>query len=833
MGNNGWSGSRRTGRYGKESLHHSAAGVVGLVPRSAATNSTTGLGESEKGRQKTRNPQKKLESATIPHVEDPLQLAREDGATDSCYAVTKHVIPNVPQQSQSREVGTAPQKNISATEISDTHKPISPIQSAGIDTPRNTVADFNGNAPLTKKSQDGKEHIDGSTDDRGSTTQIEKARPKIKFQRLTLSLPRKSESRRERSARKKYTLLHLKTEVDWNEDLRPTDDEDLCHANSNDEGTSVSTPDPKPMYEDGENLNHKRKKSNTETYSGIHRKPAKRAPITRMESIQPPQLHLTSLTTKRTLSLQPRSIASNTMVELLPGGRPQDSLSAQKSPESNQNDLATQQHEVIEITSSPVVSTFTTSDHGIDVLRGQTYRVIGTSSNGRGEIVGQKLADALVGVQLDSQPRPAVQTTLNSNHKERFEDTRQEVASPSLRMPTTDGSQSQDPQVLDHSIKQAQASLGVREQRQGFSGAFQLTNTTPFPLGMANLRNTGGTQILAKRQGSLDGSDGVNDHNLAQDHLQKDYAPESLETVDAMEDPHRDVPQPPRAVSEHDTGSSSQNSPHIGTKISPATFCRSRDNETHHTPESQKPLLRLQTPIQGRASILGGFKTAPRSSIVDSKGSPRLMLQGNLVTDKVQSPLQDVTAPSDVEIPDPSSSNYDKDSNENPLDSSEDEITWSKYQRDMFMEYGFQTASMKKSRARSSAPIEDSSTENTNEVLDQQNTKALPVDSIPACVNLSLGASIKRQCHTHGVDHIRTAEVKSGPNQLPTDELRAHTGRNNGAPISTEMLRPPKTAFEAQQFPQSGESDPLDWISSLQAAQKSAHDLLLETNRVS
>ncbi|KAJ6011439.1 hypothetical protein N7451_002851 [Penicillium sp. IBT 35674x] len=801
------------------------------VPRSAASKGTTSPSKPEKDRQEKRNPQK-LNLTTLPHVGDPPQLARQNGATDSCYAATKHVIPNIPQQLQSEGVGPIPQKTKSATEISDTHKAISAIWSVGIDTPRKTVADANGNAPITKESRDIKQHINGSTDDKGSTMQTAKVQPKTKSRRLTLSLPRKSESRGKRSARKKDTL-HLKTEVDWNEDLRPTDDEDSCHANSTDEGTSVSSPDTEPAYKDEEKMNHKRKGSNAETNPGRRRKPAKHTANIRRGSSQPPQLHLTSLTAERTMSLQPGSIASNTKVDLLPGGRPQYSLSAQKSHESNQNERENQQHEIIEITSSPVVSESTGSDHGIDVLRGEIYRVIGTSSDGRGKTVGQKLADALHGVQLHSQLRPAAETTLHSTHKDHDGSNRQEVASPSSRMPTTDGSQSQDPQVLDHSITQTQVSLGMRQQRQRFPGAFLLTRATLFPAEMANFRSTDGSDILAKREGSLTdrdffhikvSSDGVDDHNPTRNHLQKDHAHGSLETVDAMEDSQQGVIRLPRTVSAYDTDSSSQNSPEIGTKTSPATYFRSRKDGTHHTPESQKPLLRLQTPIQPGALNLGGFKTALRSSIVDSKGSPRLMLQGNLATDKVQSPLKDVQAPSDVEISNPSPSNYDNDSNGYTLDSSDDEVSWSKYQRDMFMEYGFQTASMKKSRAKSPPIKRISNTVHVNGVLDQRNTKGLGTNPIP-------GASIIHQCHTHRVDQSRTAEIEPGSKQVLTGELRAYADRNTVAPLPTEMLGSREAAPEGQQSSQPGESNSLDWISSLQAAQKSAHDLLLETNR--
>jgi hypothetical protein len=148
------------------------------------------------------------------------------------------------------------------------------------------------------------------------------------------------------------------------------------------------------------------------------------------------------------------------------------------------------------------------------------------------------------------------------------------------------------------------------------------------------------------------------------------------------------------------------------------------------------------------------------------------------------------------------------------------------------MEYGFQTASMKKSRAQSPPPKRDSKIDKSNKVIVQQLTKDIPVDPISAFLNPPLGAST-RQCQAHGVNQDRTAEVAPGLNQISTVELSAYADQDPIAPLSTKMLRPSQSALGAQQFSQSGESNFLDWISILQAAQKSAHDLLLETNKVS
>ncbi|KAJ5648511.1 hypothetical protein N7490_004883 [Penicillium lividum] len=828
MVNNG--ASRRASRTAKGKAQHSPTQELS-GPR-LATQSITGTGKPEKGRRSTRGPQQKLDLPTLPHVKDPPQLPREDGAADSCHAVTKHAIPKVPHQLQSNDTDPILQKPNSATEISDTHH-IRSTSRIGVDVQHTAVTDTNGDVSAAKKDRDSKQQINGGTDNEFSKIHRETVQSESRFRRLRLSQPRKSEPRGKLSGREKHSL-HLKTEVDWNEDLRPTGDEDSTKVNSDGEATISSTPDSESMGED-ENSNHKRKASNARSNSGKRRKPAKGEANIRGESDQRAGLPLTSLITDPAKASQPKPSDFKIKANSMPGGQSQEvdtrdelevASSVLKAHKNCQDGSASYQHEIIEITSSPVVSETSSSDCGIDVLRGEAYRVVGRSSDGRGKTVAQKLVDALYGVQLHSQLQPAIETTLHCAHKK---------AGRSSRMSFRDESQSQDPKV----IQQTQTSLGIRQQGHGLPGTLQMAHATTLPLDMANPCNTGGLQIDVKPQGSLIGgdlahikvgSDGVSDRHATPNCLQAQREQDLLESVDLTEEPRQGAAQLPGDVPEHDTDSSSQNSPEVGRKAFTAAISRGRDRNTHHTPESEKPLLSLQTPIQSRASIFGGLKTGPRSSIVDSNGSPRRMLQANLTAKTSQSPLKDVQLPTAVEIPDSSSSNYNQDSNASSLDSSDDELTWSKYQRDMFMEYGFQTASMKKSRTQLAPPKENSSTGGNSEVPGH-NGKQSSADPISTTFNPPSGASMIPGRDAHGVSQNRTAEVKTGPNQICTEKPKAHNAQHVVMPLSTEYSGSLRLAPEAHQLSQSNDSNPQDWISALQSAQKSAHNLLLETNQ--
>ncbi|KAJ5761022.1 hypothetical protein N7520_008178 [Penicillium odoratum] len=830
MVNNG--ALRRASRSAKGKAQHSTTEEL-PGPR-LKMKSTTGPGKSEKGRRSTRGPQQKLNLATLPHVKDPPQLLREDGAADSCRAATKHAIPKAPQQLKSKDTDPILQKLDSAKVIIDTYH-IRSTSRIGVDVQHETVIDTNGDVSAAKKDRDSKRQINDSTRNEFSKIHTALVQPESRFRRLTLSLPRNPEPRGKLSAGKKYTH-HLKTEVDWNEDLRPTDDEKSTKASSDGEANFGSTRDSESMG-DEERSSLKRKASNAQINSEKRRKPAKGEANIRRESNQRAELPLTSLITDPAKTLQTKPIDFMIKAKSMPGEQSQEvdtrnelevASSVPKAHNICQDGSAGHQHEIIEITSSPVVSETSSSDYGIDVLRGETYRVVGRSIDGRGKTVAQKLVDALHGVQLHSQLQPAVETTLHCAHKR---------AGRSSRMSIRDESQSQDLKV----IQQTQTSLDMRQQGHGLPGTLQMAHATTVPLDMANPCNTGGLQIDTKPQGSLIGgdlahikvgSDGFSDRHATPNCLQAQREQVSLKSVDLTEEPRPGATQLPGDVPEHDTDSSSQNSPEVGREGFTAAISRGRDRGTRHTPESEKPLLSLQTPIQSRVSIFGGLKTGPRSSIVDSNGSPRRMLQANLTAHKSQSPLKDVHLLTDIEMPDSSSSNYNEDSNASSLDSSDDELTWSKYQRDMFMEYGFQTASMKKSRTQLPPPKENSSTGGNSEVPGQ-NGKQSSADPISTSFIPPSGDSMIPERDAHGVSQNRAAEVKPGPNQISTEKPQAHDAQHVVMPLSTEYSGPLRMAPEAHQLSQSNDSNPQDWISALQSAQKSAHDLLLETNQAS
>ncbi|KAJ5918760.1 hypothetical protein N7454_009904 [Penicillium verhagenii] len=791
------------GRHGKGKVDQTPAEVLrGQGPKPAATRgrTKTSPGKQDKIRRSSKVLHQKLNLTTLPQANDHPQLAREDGATDSCHAATEHVIPNVPQQPQSADADPVSHKTKSTKEFNDAIDTAHSSSSVTLGIHRKQVTDTNGDT-RSKKGWDRKQGISDNSSDGILTVHTEKIQPESKIQRLRLSMPRKLQVRKKRSAHKTYTL-HLKTEVDWNEDLRPTDDDDSAHARSHDAGKSVSTPGHDPTTGEEENsttLKRKRSKLIVQTSSGKRKGPSKGKAKIQGNSDLRSQLYLSSLAVGPSLDFHAGPLVSDSMINLVPStqlGETGDEFEDQppvKMPHENG------QIEVIEITSSPVLSEPSSLDYGIDVLRGQTYRVIGTSSDGRGKTVGQKLADALQGVQLHSQLRPAIENTLKSNPKEIKGANHQGVESPLSRMHTTDDSESQDQQVRSQAIKQRQATFGMWKQGQRSARPFQLTPATTLPSEMANFHNTGGAEEFAKRQGSLGGSsfvhikigsDGVSDHNHNRNCLDRGHALGSLEPVDETEDSNKGIDQLPG-------------------------------------------LYRDMKQIT-RTSIFGGLLAAPKSSIVDSNGSPRLVPQAKQVADETQFPPNDDRMPKRTDIPDTrsSSSDYDKDWNGYSLDSSDDELTWSKYQRDMLKEYGFQTRSTKKS-TESRLPEDNPSTNVNPKTLRQQSQGQSSVDSTVPALSRPAASMILGE-HAHEVNQSQSVEVGPGLNQIPAKESRTHADQHTlpVAPLTTVISNLFQGAREAQPFSQPSDSDPLDWISGLQNAQSSAHNLLLETNQV-
>ncbi|KAJ5093093.1 hypothetical protein N7456_008954 [Penicillium angulare] len=810
------SGARRLRRVSQPDNGDGRSVVQPPGPGSATQNAkeTSSRRSSGKGRLKKVGVQQRLNLTAVPSAGDPLRSFHEDKAPVLCHAATKHAISStgsdVPQQLQSGDTALS----------------------------------------ATKRQKNG-HGTNSITIQNSAKAQSNPVQPDTNPRRLTLSLPRKPKARMQGVARKQLTL-HLQTEVDWNEDLQPTDEEITSpHDKTDEEGTVVSTPDPELSYDEESDVATKYKRRSLI---------ARQTPKKRRNSIQAKktltkkkkrqsQLPLTEIPADYTVPTQSEEAAfkarasSKTKARLGSANmerrltRPSSKLGLQ-----NQNGDMNGQMNVIEISSASVTPSSSSSDDGIGVLRSEAYRyrVIGTGSNGRGKAVGQSLVDALRGVELHTQLRPAIETTLHSTHRAQSATYHDEIASPSSRMLSKDRSQSQCSMSFHNAIEGPANAETIRQARVP-QGPLQLTQLTKFPMEMACSPKQWGKvkPSPSNVEELLDGgnnpgikadNDGMGGKSVGQNEQKTDHSLEPQEKVVPLEYSGKII-TPSCDLATNGIGSSSKSLLGSATNRHANVAFQAEKSCKGATPESQRPLLAQQTPVRVSPVLLNIVKTVPKGSIVDANGSPRLVKEANSVADQLPPERKQVPMPSDNQIiPPPSSSDYDQNSVKSSSDSSEDELAWSKYQRDMFLEYGLETASMKKDAQDSE--VKDVSTKDGNDKMPcfQATKSSSPKDPPTIFKSLpSAGATTSPcDCRIHPNQDAMPAATTS---QREPENFGTNFNRHALNPLSTEIAGDFLVAAESQLLSQPSGSNPLDWTLALQSAQTSAHDLLLETNQ--
>ncbi|KAJ5178745.1 hypothetical protein N7492_001955 [Penicillium capsulatum] len=162
--------------------------------------------------------------------------------------------------------------------------------------------------------------------------------------------------------------------------------------------------------------------------------------------------------------------------------------------------------------------------------------------------------------------------------------------------------------------------------------------------------------------------------------------------------------------------------------------------------------------------------------------------------------------------------NYPSNSSGSSLDSSsEDRRTWTKFQRDMFQEYGITAQELASAPDRLGFPCNHAQAHNVSAgtVLVRKKLDSWdgPVTMGPPRVN---GTSMVEKDTSNLNATVRAKSTVFSPKgeyqQLSSTEI-------HDADLSMR---------ESHQ----GSSNPMDWILALQAAQKSAHGLLQDTNQV-
>jgi hypothetical protein len=235
-----------------------------------------------------------------------------------------------------------------------------------------------------------------------------------------------------------------------------------------------------------------------------------------------------------------------------------------------------------------------------------------------------------------------------------------------------------------------------------------------------------------------------------------------------------------------------------GKTIDPTAVCIEKVHASL-TPESQKPLLPNGTLTEFNSPSPQHSRSVPRTTIVDRNGSPRLMPQSNRRTAAPQ--LDFDGKPSYEEEPlitDPSPSEYDRSSSEASTESRYQGAIWTKFQRDMFMAYGIET-----------------------EKLTRPHPWPRPKHQ----------PSFRQEGTADGAHSDKGSTIGPGSSEQTLDErgLGAHSVEQFDRSFRTEIMGSAQPDTKSHR---SSSEDPIEWISTLQVAQKDAHNLLQETNLV-
>lgn len=669
----------------------------------------------------------------------------------------------------------------------------------------------NGGTTHPKKTHNTpeKESLDAKSNNKGRDLK----NPKTSRQKQRPSVS----SRPKRNLRTPRTL-QLQTEVDWDEDLRPTPNDESLKADSDAQGTSVSTPSPGSTSMLNKHSKQKRKRPRSRPSPEKRKKPGKEAATgTNEKDQESPQLLLTA---------DPGILPTYQLASCLePDLAPFDGLSETPDINSGKARVGSSKEpgvivEILSSRASPNTGSYT-SDDNLDNPKSYVQQQTGASHDGRGKAVGQKLCDALRAIELHSQLMPAFETKTHPRKAGAATDRESPSIKPChARVQSAQAqSSSREFSASKTESKKKQNNL-PRDQKPVVPDLLQPGSSVRKPtpeIAMLNqreqrenkLRKSYAEPQMAPRSRQATGSDthqALEELTASDNNRQMHVSEPLLTKPSSRPDANGTLLRTAIEIPESQSNASSASSAEIGNIPLAEWHPENQGNE--QTPESQKPLLTDKNRASSSASQIRNPKSIPINSIVDRNGSPRLAAQG----DAHLNLLQDNS--------DTRTSAYAQNSSDSSLvSSSEDRRTWSKFQRDMLQEYGIPAQELANAPNRpgftwNNAKAQTTSADtvfarNEQDRWTRQSTMGPPrMKAIP---------SIEKS--TGNLDEKITPE----PDRDPFLE------RKKRVPRSTEIPSAGQPMCEASR----GASDPMEWISALQAAQSNAHHLLQDTNQVS
>lgn len=617
-------------------------------------------------------------------------------------------------------------------------------------------------------------------------------------------------SRPKRNSKALHTL-ELQTEVDWDEDLRPTPNESL--KNDDDaRGTTVSAPSPGSLSVLDKTSNQKRKRPKSRLNSEKRKKSGKEEAIgANVKDQQSPQLLLTDDPGLLPAYQMASYLKSDLVSHDGPSGSPNRKSGQVKAGSSKSPEV------VVEIPSRASPSTsFYTSDDDLEKPPSQRQPKTIASHDGRGKAVGQKLFDALQAVELHSQPMSALET--KNHHRKAEVATDRENSSIKIHHARVQSAQASNREVSIPKLgpEKAQSNLpsGQKPTVQDRCQPGSYVQPPPTERSASKEIETKSHKIYrefrrvpgSRQATGSDTNQPLNELTASDKNRQLHVSEPSVVKPSPRLHVHGSSLQTAIEILESQNNASSLSSAETGN-ISLAEWLPG-DQGNEQTPESQRPLLTNKKPLLRSVSRMGTLKSAPINSIVDRNGSPRLATQSNTHMNVLQGST-DTSASVD----------HQNSSGSSLGSSSEDRRTWTKFQRDMFQEYGITAQELANAPNRLDLvwDNEQAQTTSTNTFLarDPQESWVAPATMAPPQVNgnrvTEKSASyINEEISLEGVaDHFLEGKVQD--------------------PVAAEI----SSAGQPMREPSRGTSDPMEWISALQAAQRSAHHLLQDTNQVS
>jgi len=638
---------------------------------------------------------------------------------------------------------------------------------------------------------------------------------------------------------RRYTLkslvLQTKANVDWSEDIRPTDEDEPVPDRAEESGPLISSSS-SGLANQPEKPSKYRRKAFKRKYT------RSKAPRVKKLKHEDNQLQLTTVQLDNfdteschpdageTLSLvDPNAMDIHETTDI-----PENTLHAREKQQLNKPDMNSDHQTQIETSGLPLddCDRAMADTHTNEKMPHNESQDLPGGARGRGKAVGKKLASALRGP------------------KKRLSVSRARDVSP---VSVTQASVSRN----TRSQNLLRQELGMEQAKDTTRKPFEQKIEQKIELKPSQL--VPDTEISPRRTEVLEDAASMPIPNQGQKHSKSDKSTEQESSNDKAtrynEMPGRDFPltipsdtivhsdlDTPKEGGQHSESFNPETS--VSSHISAGSRMHTHEAFFHpvngQTPESQRPLLTAQpclSSLPGNTSSPACQWSMKRGCTVDHNGSPQLKPQVNTSAGLIQScpklnhlsPVVGTSNSSSIY----SGSSDDEESLEvcslehQPV--AQPRPIWTKFQQDMLREYGIKAEQLFKRRTKSLFLSGNAKSDaHVKSVEDRQE-----LGTQPARPQTPMNKATFSKTKMHSAKQEELQERPQRASQRIGDELGQYLDQRKYEPaLSAQYASRTDPNSISSSLAQNG-SGCMDWISALKTAQQTAHDQLLETNQVS